>query len=247
VIIESVSVKGFRSILDETLSCQSLTALVGPNGSGKSSFLRALSLFYDPLPKVDPEDFYDGDTTAEIAIAVTFRSLSPEAEELFASYMQGGKLRVERVFVWDNGKPVWKYHGATLRNPKFQAVRDALSIRDRGKTAKTQYEALRAMADFDSLPPYSTLAQVSGALTQWEASHPDQCTRQRDDGQFFGFREVAQGYLGRFTRFLFIPAVRDASDDSAEGRGSVLTELMDLVVRSVFVDNDELRRFKEQT
>lgn len=53
MIIQSVNVKNFRSILDETLYCEGLTALVGPNGSGKSSFLKALELFYSPTPKIE--------------------------------------------------------------------------------------------------------------------------------------------------------------------------------------------------
>ena len=39
MLIQNVHVKNFRSILDESLPCDSLTALVGRNGSGKSSFL----------------------------------------------------------------------------------------------------------------------------------------------------------------------------------------------------------------
>jgi putative ATP-dependent endonuclease of OLD family len=246
MIIESTHVRNFRSILDESLCFESLTALVGSNGSGKSSFLRGLRLFYDPSPRIEVEDFYNRDTTAEITITITFRDLSLEAKERFSSYMQGDKLTVERVFVWDNGKVTWKYHGATLQTPAFQEVRDALAIKDRGKSAKEAYEKIRAQSDFSSLPPWSNLRAVPDNLKQWEANHPDRCTRQRDDGQFFGFKEVAQGYLGRFTRFLFIPAVRDASDDSSEGRGSVLTELMDLVVRNALSANNDLVNFRRE-
>lgn len=245
MILESIRVRNFRSILDETLYFESLTALVGSNGSGKSSFLRGLHLFYEPSPRIEIEDFYNRDTTAEIIITVTFRDLSPEAQVQFSSYVQGDKLTVERVFVWDSGKVAWKYHGSTLQNPAFQEIRDALAIKDRGKSAREAYERVRTQADFSSLPPWSTLGALPDNLKQWEAGHPDRCTRQRDDGQFFGFREVAQGYLGRFTRFLFIPAVRDASDDSAEGRGSVLTELMDLAVRNALSANDDLVSFKK--
>lgn len=246
MILESIRIRNFRSILDETLNFESLTALVGSNGSGKSSFLRGLHLFYEPSPRIEIEDFYNRDTTTEIIITITFRDLSPEAKAQFSSYMQGDKLTVERVFVWDDGKVTWKYHGSTLQNPAFQEIRDALAIKDRGKTAKEAYERVRAQEDFSSLPQWSTLGAVSDSLKQWEAEHPDHCTRQRDDGQFFGFKEVAQGYLGRFTRFLFIPAVRDASDDSAEGRGSVLTELMDLVVRNALSANTDLENFKKE-
>lgn len=246
MILESICIRNFRSILDETLCFESLTALVGSNGSGKSSFLRGLYLFYEPSPRIEIEDFYNRDSTAEIIITVTFRDLSPEAQERFSSYMQGDKLKVERVFVWDNGKVTWKYHGSTLQNPSFQEIRDALAIKDRGRSAREVYEKIRAQADYASLPPWSNLGAVSDNLKQWEADHPDRCTRQRDDGQFFGFKEVAQGYLGKFTRFLFIPAVRDASDDSAEGRGSVLTELMDLAVRNALSTNNDLISFKRE-
>ena len=84
-------------------------------------------------------------------------------------------------------------------------------------------------------------------LNHWEADNLDKCVRERDDGQFFGFKEVAQGYLGRYTRLLFVPAVRDASDDAAEGRGSVMTDLMDLVVRSVIASKEAVQKLREET
>lgn len=247
MIIESILVSNYRSILNETLYCDDLTVLVGANGSGKSSFLQALNLFYSTSPKVDLEDFYNKDTGKEIIVAITFKELTKEEKELFAIYIQGGKLRVERVFIWDNGKITHKYHGATLQNLVFKPIRDGLDIKDRGKTAKEAYERISSMPDYNSLPPWSNLGTVQDSLKQWEAEHPDRCIRQRDDGQFFGFTEVGHGYLGKFTRFLFIPAVRDASEDSAEGRGSVLTALMDLVVRSVVANKEAVTKLKEET
>lgn len=247
MIIEAVHVKNFRSILDESLRCENLTALVGPNGSGKSAFLQALNLFYSTSPKVDLEDFYNRDPANEISIRVTFKDLSSEAKELFSIYIQDGKLTVERVFRMDNGKITEKYHGSTLQNDAFRPIRDGLAIKDRGKTAKEAYEAVRSMPDYSSLPPWTTLGDAPENLKKWEGDHPDKCTRQKDDGQFFGFKEVGQGYLGRFTKYLLIPAVREASDDSAEGRGSVLTALMDLVVRSVLANKEAVIKLREET
>ncbi len=243
MIIESVHVKNYRSILNETLYCESLTALVGANGAGKSSFLKALDLFYSSSPKIDSEDFYNRNTDAEIIVAITFKDLSSKAKELFTSYLQTEKLTIERVFVWEDGKTVAKYHGATLQNPDFQNVRAAPNA----KTAKEEYGKIRTISDYSTLTAWSNQGAVLDNLKQWEAEHPDKCTRQRDDGQFFGFKEVAHGYLGRFTRFLFIPAVRDASDDAAESRGSALKDLMDLVVRSVLAQKEELKRLEEET
>ena len=247
MIIESVRVKGFRSILDETLHCDNLTALVGANGTGKSSLLKAIDLFYNPSPRIDIEDFYNGDTSSEVVVSITFTGLSQDAKNLFDVYLQGNKLTVERVFQWDGSKTAWKYHGATLQCQDFVPIREGLLVKDRGKTARPAYDAVRATPQFSTLPVWTTLQNVENDLRQWESANPTLCVRQRDDGQFFGFKEVAQGYLGRYTRFLFIPAVRDASDDTAEGRGSVLTSLMDLVVRSVIANKQELLKLKDDT
>ncbi len=247
MLIESIRVQNFRSILNEAVHFDTLTALVGPNGAGKSNFLRALSLFYSPSARIDVGDFYDADTTAEIVVGVTFSDLSKEALELFGDYVQGNRLTVERVFKLETGKPAATYHGASLRNPAFQGIRNGLSVKDRGKTARAEYDALKARPEYGGLPVWSNLGAVEPALTKWEAEHPAACERQRDDGRFFGFTEVGRGYLGRFTRFLFIPAVRDAASDGSEGRGSVLTDLMDMVVRSVLANKEAVKRLREET
>src|SRR5439155_25913393 len=88
---------------------------------------------------------------------------------------------------------------------------------------------------------------VLESLKEWEEHLPELCVRQRDEGQFFGFTEVGQGYLGRFTRLLFVPAVRDATEEASEARGSILAEIMDLVVRSALADRVEFKQLLEDT
>ena len=70
MIIKSLHVCWFRSIVDATLECTQLTALLGANGCGKLSFLRALDLFYAPRPRFTADDFYAGDTSRNIEIYV---------------------------------------------------------------------------------------------------------------------------------------------------------------------------------
>jgi putative ATP-dependent endonuclease of the OLD family len=243
MVIKSIRVRNFRSILDETLHCEDLTALVGVNGAGKSCFLRSLDLFYSLGPRITIEDFYAEDISAEITVAVTFGSLSQEAEELFKSYLQEGTLTVERVFAWENGKARATYHGSSLQNPEFAPVREGASAPDK----KNAYESLRKKAPYEALPKWKNQTEALDALKAWEGSNASLCVRQRDDGQFFGFQEVAKGYLGKFTRFLFVPAVRDASADAAETKGSVFSTLMDLVVRSVIANKQELKALRTAT
>lgn len=242
MIIETVRVRNFRSVFDETLACDDLTALVGPNGSGKSTFLRALDLFYTLNPRIDAEDFYAGITAEPITIAVKYCGLSERAKEKFAHYLQNDALTVERVFAWNDGRVTTTYHGARRQNPDFAPVRLAGSAKDK----KEAYEQLR-QGQYTELPAWKNQTDSPLALKAWEEAHVDQCKPMRDDGQFFGFKEVGTGYLGEFTRFLFIPAVRDAADDASEGKGSVLTDLMDMVVRSVVANKEAVKTLREET
>ena len=242
MIIKEVHVKNFRSILDESLSFDCLTVLVGRNGTGKSSFLRALEMFYDPSARVMIEDFYAEDTSQDIEVAVTFSNLTTEEKEFFSAYIDKKTLSVVRMFSLSSERKSGTYHGVRLQNSEFVDVRNAGGKRE----IRAKYNKLRSPDKYPNLPPVQSADQALEVLLQWESEHPDDCTRLRDDGQFFGFTEVGRGYLGRHTRFIRIPAVRDASDDATERRGSCVTEIMDLVVRSVLVNRNDVKIFKEQ-
>lgn len=242
MIIKTVHVQNFRSILDEKIDCDNLTVLVGRNGTGKSSFLRAMEMFYDPSASVSPEDFYAEDSSKEIEIAVTFTDLTDEEKALFAPYLDGDDLTVARVFTL-SAKKSGTYHGMRLQNQDFVDTRSAPTKTE----IKKKYEELRANFKYSSLSTVSRADQVEEELRKWEAANPGSCTRMRDDGQFFGFTEVGQGYLGRHTRFIRIPAVRDAADDATEGRGSCVTEIMNLVVRSTLANREDFLTLKDDT
>jgi len=234
MIINAIRVKNFRCICDEILPCEQLTALIGPNGSGKSSFLRALDMFYTPNARVTEDDFYDRQSSQDILVTVTFTDLTEYEKELFQKYIEDGKLIVEKVIKWPPGKGSQKYHGTSFKNPEFDSFRLAS-----GANMREEYNKLRE-GRYSDLPQYTNKDDSERELKVWEGTHPNECSRQRDEGQFFGFKEVGEAHLERFTRFIPVPAVRDASEDAVEGRDSPLTEIMDLVVRSVLRQRKEI-------
>jgi len=240
VIVKSLRVSNFRSLLEGTLNCESLTALVGPNGAGKSSFLRALELFYSPTPTVTADDYYNHDTSKDIEIAITFTDLMPKEIGRFSSRMSGSDLLVMRVLTAGGGKNSGKYYGFRLQNPDFSNVRA-----NTGRELLGLYRELREKNGYD-LPAARSQADAEAAMEEWENANTNKLELGRDDGQFFGFTNVARGYLGDLTRFLFIPAVRDAAEDVNEGRSSAITALMDLVVRATLTSRKEFAELKEE-
>lgn len=244
MIIRSVRVQRYRCIRDETLDCDQLTALVGANGAGKSSFLRALALFYQPSSPYSAADFWNGDTSHPIVITVAYSELTDDERRLFDTRMSGDLLMVEKELSWPAGRASQKYYGRAYRNPAFVAVRSA----PRAPEKRNAYRELIRSGQYPNLPTdATTLADIDAALESWEGQHPNQCEEVRDDGQFFGFKEVGQARLERFTKFLFVPAVRDATEDGVEGKGSVLTELLDLAVRNALAEREDVRTFQEDT
>lgn len=239
MIIKSLHVSNFRSLRDAAIDCDPLTVLVGRNGSGKSAFLKALELFYSPSAHCDPEEYYAMDGIADVEVFITFTDLDDEELAQFAKYLEEGNLTVARVFSQIAPEKSGRYFGYSMQNPDFATVR---TINTAGP-AKAAYDVLR-QTTYPELPAVRSRDAAVEALEQWESAHPGTLVRMRDDGQFFGFKEVARGYLGRNTRFIFIPAMRDAAQDAAEGKGSVITELMDLVVRSALSSREEFEAFK---
>ena len=139
MIIKSVHVRNFRSIQDESLPCDRLTALVGRNGTGKSTFLRAVELFYDASAKVTAEDFYAEDSSEDLEIAVTFSDLTADEKGFFSPYIDDDTLTVVRVFSLAPGRKSGTYHGMRLQNADFAEIRSAGTKTD----ARNKYNELR--------------------------------------------------------------------------------------------------------
>ncbi len=233
--ISKVHIKNFRCILDREVKFEDLTTLVGPNGSGKSAVLRAIDLFYQTRSVITQEDFYNREMSQNIEIAITFTDLSTEEQQLYSKYVCDGTLTVTKVI--SEGSE--KYHGSLKQNPDFVEVRS--------KSTKSDIiAAYRALLQdkYKKLPQVKSADAAETEMQGWEEAHYDDCIWIRDNGQFFGFRQVGQAHLEKYTRFLFIPAVRDADQDALDKSGSAMFQLMEVLVRSVISQQEKFTQFK---
>jgi putative ATP-dependent endonuclease of OLD family len=243
MLITTLEVMNFRCVKSGILNCGKLTALVGANGAGKSTFLKALALFYDLSPRLEKRDWYNEDQTVPIEIAVTFIDLGEAERQRFSNYVDGDSLTVVRVISLTDNKIQTKYHGSRRSNPEFKAVRSAGTAGDLRKA----YKALTDSEKYATLPPYANKEAAFQALESWETEHTEECKRDRDDGQFFGFKEVGLGFLGDFTRHIYVPAVRDAGADADESKESAVKEIVDLVVRNALAAHKSIVALKAET
>jgi putative ATP-dependent endonuclease of OLD family len=243
LILSRVSIKNFRSIRDGTVELGTHTAILGGNGAGKSTVLRAIERFYSPLSSIELDDFFGRTTEQPIEIELTFTSLDTRELELFGSRVHGGEMSVVRIFNANAGRSSGRYYGKSPQHLPFVAVRTVEGANEK----KAAYNVLRGSGGiYAELPSVTAAGQIGGHLDAWEAQHPEHLQLSLDDGQFFGFSNVARGSLQKFTSFVFIPAVRDASADAVDSKGAVIARLMELVVRSAIQRRAGIRKFQSE-
>jgi hypothetical protein len=196
---------------------------------------------WPPARQLDPDDFFGRDQSQPVEIELTFGDLTPQELEAFESRVRDGRLVVTRVF--DESASSGRYHGSVLQNADFMNIRAQT-----GATAKrAAYRDLReTSAAYAGLPNAASAGQVEEHLLAWEAQNGAQLTMQRDDGQFFGFQNASRGALQRHTTFVFIPAVREASVDAADGKGSAIGRLLELIVRGAILQRADVQAFRAE-
>ena len=210
----------------------------GGNGAGKSSILRALEKFYSTNKILDPDDYFGRDTSLSVEIELTFGELTSAELDTFDSRVRDGTLVVTRMF--DSSSASGRYFGSVLQNPDFSSIRSIASAREK----IAAYRMLRANPVYAELSAANSATQVEEAMQHWEAQHPDALTLLRDDGQFFGFQNAGRGALQRHTSFVFIPAVREAAADAADGKSSAIGKLLEIVVRSAVLQRRDVLEFQ---
>jgi hypothetical protein len=161
--------------------------------------------------------------------------LQEHEKELFAPYLNADMLSVEKVLEWPISRGSQRYYGTRLRNSDFSEVRNA----GKATEMRGEYSAMRIKEKYKDLPSVTTKDGITEALSNWELGHPGECKWMSDEGQFFGFKEVGEARLERFTHFVHIPAVREAAEDALEGRGSPITELLDIAVRNALTTDEK--------
>jgi len=248
--IESIRIENFRAFKDETIFFDDYTAFVGPNGVGKSTVFHALNLFFrqnkdsqTDLIKLSASDFHHFNTDKEIKITVTFSSLSEEAKQELSDYVRHDKLIVSAIAKYDsvNEKADVKQYGNRLGFEKFRVFFEAEKNGAKSAELKDIYKKLKE--DFPDLPSATSKADMISALHEYEKNNPDKCILIPSEDQFYGVSRGANR-LANYIQWIFIPAVKDATEESEESSKSALGQLLARTVRSKVSFDEKVRELR---
>ncbi|MHA1755150.1 MAG: ATP-dependent nuclease, partial [Promethearchaeota archaeon] len=247
--IKELLIRNFRGIKELNVKFNNLTILIGKNGVGKSSILHALNFFKDSNYKLKIEDFFMKDLSKNIEVSISFSDLSPSEKELFHHYIQNKELKVIKIAKGDietnNPNASQKYYGLKFQHRPFLEIRNTKSKTEK----KEKYHALIENEKYNTLPKIgrSSADFIEKHLTEWEQEHEDELELIIDDGQFFGWKEVASGNLSKSMRFFFIPAIHEYSEEEKAKKSTYLNEILELTINKNSSESEELSLFKENS
>lgn len=244
--LDHLSVSELRCLDGLELSFAQMTALIGANGAGKSSTIRALQFLFGNI-SLDDSDCSDGAIDTDVSVSGTFTGLTGDWVGRLRPWLDdNGDLTITRSRVVSAGGRARETYGSVRRQvPGFGAVRGAL---DRGEPA-TQLRALWEVArghTGGALPAWTSKPAAAAVLAEFEAGNPQLVTERSPDSAL-AFGSGGEVDLTEMIELLVLPAMRDASSDASDSRGSTLTRLVDLTVRAGMDLDQQLAALSEQT
>lgn len=244
--LSKLEIKNFRSIGHVTLDIGDLTSVIGENNAGKSSILRAIELFYEEsIRPVTEECFFFKDHSKPIEIALTFDSLTDEEQnqKYIKHWICNGSVRIKKEIVCDPESQ--KYSMALFgwqKKPVDQHF-DLSQFDDYKSNIKTIVSDL-------GLPDY--FLNDKGNVTQ--QSYKDGVTRHIEEGNVaFGEPDwlknpggLKENFSSLLPRFYFVPAIRDANDESKTTQQTIFGKLISDLTNRIVSKNPKFEEVKEQ-
>ena len=244
-----VHIENYRSCKDVRIDIGSMQALVGANNAGKSSIIRALDFLFNPsTTKVDKETFWNGDIELRIWIEAFFDELTDaekENDKLKPYLRPDNTFHIARSATWkveepeeegappDDGKPVPIQHFCKPM-PKYVWLQEGqISGKNITEWLKKKDDLKVGGADF-----LDYVGTNKPAVGVWKAKAKEFIEAHLTDDDFEDiWNDNPQGYAGvlkgTLPHFIFVPAVRDITDEAKVTKTNPFGKLLYAVLQSV--------------
>ena len=227
--LQKIELKNFRCFRSEVIEFDRYNPLVGANNSGKSTILRAIDVFFNATPKsssITMDDFYGQKADQPLELRLTFSELTKAECDDFDHYSRGGQLKfVLRCTASQSGTISTEILG-------IRRGIQHLEIYFEASTAKEKREVVEVLKKQGiHLPDWKNEEEMTKAVREYEASNPDAWVDLESSEKAYG----AVGPVPKLRRYLdwiFIPPVKDASDEASESRNSAFSKLILRAIRN---------------
>jgi len=247
--LAKLRIRNFRCFKEEEIAFDAYSCLVGANGSGKSSILMALNVFFrntnapSDVINLQDEDFHLKDTSKPVEITCIFDDLSDEAKDDLKAYVRQNELAVTAKAIWDTSTSRAEVKQVGLRKvmrdfaPYFEAVEN------KAKAAELK-EIFRSLREkHPGLPAASSMAAMQDALREYEEANPSLCEEIESGSQFYGWSKGAN-LLSKYIQWVYLPAVKDPTDEQDEQKNTALGSLLQRSIRSEVDFSEPLEKLR---
>ena len=247
MIISNISVVNFKGLKNVDVPLSQFSCIIGENNAGKSSFMQALLLFLKGN-KLSPKDDYH-DILKDVLITVEFSNISEDELEALGEghrdklkkYISDEKLILARRYSSD-GK-------SSLRNvgyfPKLQKyAKEKIDDNFKGKKGKDITETLQTIyheIDING-KTITTQANAKEIIDEYIEQMTQSEKELKDIALESGFDNTISAF---FPEPIYIPAVKDLSDDMKTKEGATFGKLLNILLDVIEEDlQDEKELFE---
>lgn len=240
--LSQLHIRNYRSCRDVVIQLSGMQALVGANNAGKSTILRAIDLLFNPsTTKVDQESFWNCDESLEIRIEGLFTDLNDAEKAAFNSYLRPDDtlLIARRVKKKDSesGDEDSKVDIAALCCKKVPIVEWLQDNQISGANI-SQWWPNKDSFVLNGVCFGDELGTAKPSVTDWKDKALKFIGSNLQPGDFEdSWIENPQGYAGvlkgSLPQFIFVPAVRDLTDEAKASKTNPFGRLLYSIVSAI--------------
>jgi len=242
MLIKKIIVKNYRSLENAIFYPKGILSLVGRNSSGKSNVIKALELFFETSTKLlNRDSFFNHNTESPIEMFVTFTSLSNWEKEQFGPWTDGVDLTVGRRITCTGIDSYNISNIAVIKVPDIEWLREE-NINGENITKWWNNKDTLAMNGIDFASYFN---DKKPKVNEWKDAAKKFCVEHEKKIPFItqevenpkGYPNVLKGAL---PEFVYIPAVRDISDEAKVAKTNPFGQLINSVIEKISAQQKEM-------
>ena len=233
--IHELIIHNWRSIKDTTILFEKMEIFIGQNNHGKSNILSALLFFFGEIECADL-DYSTG--TDDLFVEIDFKDLDEQDKIQFKKYL----TREEHIRVRKSSKrnETFEYHGYyQIPNEEWLKEENVGNYLKRDEVETTPLK--------DYIPQQGRLSRedISNAQASYIKANKVEVkfNYKLEGNSFLGYKNVAKGIFGRV---IYIPAVKDATEEFDSKGKSAFSDLLSDVIHEISSTNEEYKKAKEE-